>query len=90
MATALAYLRAKFETVDSYGPRQVAVFYEAITREERERHSRRGYELVRGFWRSLNKRTGNSSGGERSWVPVLDGGCFSGSVAEGQVVGTSL
>lgn len=49
LATALVYLRAKFETVDSFGPRQVAVFYEATTREERERHSRRSYELVTRF-----------------------------------------
>ena len=49
VAAALAHLREKFETVDSYGPRQVAIFYEATTREEQERHSRRGYELVARF-----------------------------------------
>ena len=49
MAAALANLREKFETVDSYGPRQIAIFYEATTRDEQERHSRRGYELVSRF-----------------------------------------
>jgi hypothetical protein len=49
VAAALAHLRDKFATVNSYGPRQVAIFYEATSREEQERHSRRGYELVARF-----------------------------------------
>jgi len=49
VASALTHLRDKFATVSSYGPRQVAIFYEAKSREEQERHSRRGYELVARF-----------------------------------------
>jgi Nucleotidyl transferase AbiEii toxin, Type IV TA system len=49
LAVALTHLRDKFRTVDSYGPRQVAIFYDPTTREEQERHSRRGYELVARF-----------------------------------------
>jgi hypothetical protein len=40
VAAALAHLRDKFATVNSYGPCQVAIFYEATSREEQERHSR--------------------------------------------------
>ena len=46
---ALAHLRDKFGTVDAYGPRQVAIFYDAATREDQERRSRRAYELVARF-----------------------------------------
>jgi hypothetical protein len=49
VAGALTHLREKFGSVNSYGPRQVAIFYEATSREEQERHSRRGYELVARF-----------------------------------------
>jgi hypothetical protein len=47
IAKAIEHLRAKFATVNSYGPRQVAVFYDATSPDERDRYSRRAFELVR-------------------------------------------
>jgi hypothetical protein len=49
IAKAVECLRAKFATVNSYGPRQVAVFYDATSPDERDRYSRRAFELVRRF-----------------------------------------
>jgi hypothetical protein len=49
VAAAIEHLKVKFATVASYGPQQVAVFYEATSREERDSHSRRAYELVSRF-----------------------------------------
>lgn len=53
-AGAIEHLRAKFATVGSYGPRQVAVFYDAASPDERDRYSRRAYELVSQFLRLIN------------------------------------
>jgi hypothetical protein len=53
IARAIEHLGAKFVTVDSYGPRQVAVFYAAMSPDDRDRHSRRAYELVGHFLRLL-------------------------------------
>ena len=50
---AIEHLRAKFATIASYGPRQVAVFYDATSTDERDRYSRRAYELVDHFLRLL-------------------------------------
>jgi hypothetical protein len=55
MAKAIEQLRSKFGTVESYGPQQVAIFYGAPSREERERHSRRAYELVARFLELMNR-----------------------------------
>ena len=49
VAGAVEHLREKFASVTSYGPQQVAVFYDATTREERDVHARRAYELVVRF-----------------------------------------
>jgi hypothetical protein len=46
---ALAYLKEKFATVDNYGPRQVADFYDAAAPEQRASHARRAFELVQDF-----------------------------------------
>lgn len=47
---AMAILREKFASVDAYGPRQVAEFHQAISREERELQARTAYELVTRFF----------------------------------------
>ena len=49
VAAAIEHLRVKFATVSSFGPRQVALFREAVTREEQEMHARRAFELVVRF-----------------------------------------
>jgi hypothetical protein len=49
VVAAVRYLREKFETVTSFGPQQVAVFYEARSSVENERRARRAYELVARF-----------------------------------------
>jgi hypothetical protein len=46
---AIAHLRDKFESVDSFGPQQVASFYGDVAEEARELHARRAFELVRRF-----------------------------------------
>ena len=52
---ALAHLKDKFATVTSYGPLQVATFYDAPTREEREADARRAFELVSRFIRLVER-----------------------------------
>ncbi|MBL8722776.1 MAG: nucleotidyl transferase AbiEii/AbiGii toxin family protein [Planctomycetes bacterium] len=47
--TAIAHLRDKFESVDSFGPQQVASFYDAAAEAVRGIHARRAFELVRRF-----------------------------------------
>ena len=49
VAVAVQHLREKFATVSSFGPKQVAIFYDATSREEQERHARRAFELVARF-----------------------------------------
>ena len=49
VAVAVGHLRETFASVNSCGPRQVAIFYEATSREDQERRARRGYELVARF-----------------------------------------
>jgi len=49
ISAAIEHLKVKFATVASYGPQQVAAFYEATSREERDRHCRHAYELVSRF-----------------------------------------
>ena len=49
VATAVRHLRDKFGSVKSYGPQQVATFYDATSREERQMRARRAYELVDHF-----------------------------------------
>ena len=49
VVAAVAFLREKFDAVTSFGPQQVAVFYEAQSLEEKERRARRAYELVARF-----------------------------------------
>jgi hypothetical protein len=52
---ALTHLRDKFGSPDAYGPRQVALFYDATALEEREQRSRRAYELVARFIESIGQ-----------------------------------
>lgn len=49
VAGAIRHLREKFAGVRAYGSQQVAAFYGAATRAEREQHARRAYELVARF-----------------------------------------
>lgn len=46
---AIAHLREKFASVESYGPMQVAAFYDESSSEERQMRARRAYELVSRF-----------------------------------------
>jgi hypothetical protein len=46
---AIKHLREKFSSVTAYGAQQVAAFYDATTREERELRARRAFELVARF-----------------------------------------
>lgn len=43
---AIDILREKFETVDHYGPQQLAVFHDSTDDDERAMHARRAFELV--------------------------------------------
>jgi hypothetical protein len=47
--TAVRILRDKFQTVDHYGPQQLALFHDAADEEERSMHARRAYELVQAL-----------------------------------------
>jgi hypothetical protein len=49
VVAAIQHLRAKFATVSSFGPQQVAIFRETKSREERDMHARRAHELVARF-----------------------------------------
>ncbi len=49
VGTAIRHLDEKFETLESYGPAQVAAFYNSADAQERQRQQRRAYELVRRF-----------------------------------------
>jgi predicted nucleotidyltransferase len=44
--TAVRILSEKFETVEHYGPRQLAVFHDSTDAEERAMQARRAFELV--------------------------------------------
>lgn len=46
IAVAKAILRDKFESVDHYGPQQLATFHNSQDPEEQELYARRAYELV--------------------------------------------
>jgi Nucleotidyl transferase AbiEii toxin, Type IV TA system len=46
---ALAHLREKFRSVKSYGPSQVAAFYDETSADDRQIRVRRAYELVNEF-----------------------------------------
>jgi hypothetical protein len=46
IVAAIEILRAKFQTVDHYGPQQVAIFHDAADADERAMHARRAFELV--------------------------------------------
>jgi predicted nucleotidyltransferase len=46
---AIAHLREKFASVESYGPMQVATFYDDPSSEEEQMRARRAYELVSRF-----------------------------------------
>lgn len=43
---AVAILREKFESVDHFGPQQLATFHSGGSPDESEMHARRAYELV--------------------------------------------
>jgi hypothetical protein len=46
---AIAILKEKFASVDSYGPGQVVEFYNSANAEEQKRQARRAFELVQEF-----------------------------------------
>jgi predicted nucleotidyltransferase component of viral defense system len=43
---AIGILREKFETVDHYGPQQLAIFHDSTDDDERAMYARRAFELV--------------------------------------------
>lgn len=43
---AIEILREKFETVEHFGPQQLAIFHDSTDRAEREMHARRAFEIV--------------------------------------------
>ena len=47
VAGAVAILKEKFQSVEHYGPQQLAGFHSGGSSDESEMHSRRAYELVR-------------------------------------------
>jgi hypothetical protein len=46
IVAAIEILRAKFQTVDHYGPQQLATFHDPLDADERAMHVRRAFELV--------------------------------------------
>ncbi len=46
ITAAIGILREKFQSVDHYGPRQLAVFHSSGRADEGAMHARRAYELV--------------------------------------------
>lgn len=50
VGAAIAILREKFQTVEHYGPQQLAIFHDAVD-DERAMHARRAFELV---WKLLS------------------------------------
>ncbi len=54
--TAVRVLREKFETVDHYGPQQLAIFHNSTNSEEHAMHARRAYELVQKLLGLLSLR----------------------------------
>lgn len=46
VVAATEILRKTFQTVEHYGPQQLAVFHDAVDVDERARHARRAFELV--------------------------------------------
>ncbi len=46
VTASIEILREKFQTVEHYGPQQLAVFHHAVDVDERAMHARRAFELV--------------------------------------------
>jgi hypothetical protein len=46
IVAAIEILQTKFQTVDHYGPQQLAIFHESGSPDEGPMHSRRAFELV--------------------------------------------
>jgi hypothetical protein len=46
VVAAIAILTEKFQTVDHYGPQQLAIFYNSMDADERRMQARRAFELV--------------------------------------------
>jgi hypothetical protein len=53
VAAAIEILRVKFQTVDHFGPKQLAEFHDAIDADERAMHARRAFELVQKLLSAL-------------------------------------
>ena len=53
IAAAIDILRQKFESVDHFGPRQLAIFYDAVTNEDKATHGRRAFELIQALLRAV-------------------------------------
>lgn len=54
IAGAIAILREKFESVEHYGPQQLAMFHAGGSSDESAMHARRAYELVQRLLSFLN------------------------------------
>jgi hypothetical protein len=46
VVAAIEILREKFQTVEHYGPQQLAIFHDPVDADERAMHARRAFELV--------------------------------------------
>lgn len=53
VAGAVTVLKEKFESVDHYGPQQLATFHSGGSPDVSEMHARRAYELVQKLLRLL-------------------------------------
>ncbi len=53
VAAAIEILHVKFQTVEHFGPKQLAEFHDAIDADERAMHARRAFELVQKLLSAL-------------------------------------
>ncbi len=55
---AIDFLEEKFESIDSYGPRQVVAFHNSPDAQTREEQARRSFELVQEFLSQIKSQSG--------------------------------
>jgi hypothetical protein len=53
VVAAIEILRVKFQTLEHFGPKQLAEFHDAIDEDERAMHARRAFELVQKLLSAL-------------------------------------
>jgi Nucleotidyl transferase AbiEii toxin, Type IV TA system len=53
VSAAIEVLRVKFQTVEHFGPQQLAEFHDAVDADERAMHARRAFELVQKLLSAL-------------------------------------